>query len=207
MPLKQAFNSPCASRWGAVGEVPIVISEERAMTRLESVAWTLAGGSMTVLVLSAVLKDQPWMTAFLAIAAAVALWARRAPLVAGMSLGVIGWFFVTGFDVNSEGNLWFAGWVDVVRLAVLVGVAPVAVLVGRLLRVEHAEQYGLEMRAPEDMVWATPHRLMGSGSRSGSLGERVVSSGVSDGDRYCRPAAVVPHMGPRIRGMRNGTAD
>lgn len=169
------------------------------MTRLESVAWTLAGGAVTVFVLSAVLKGRPWATAFLAIALAVALWSRHVPLVAGMALGVIGWLFLTGFIINGQGEIRLSGWADVIRLAVLIGIAPVVALLSRP-REPRTLEAGMPA-APEELVWAEPHRLVGGDG----LGTHV-SSGVSDGDRPCRrPAVVTPHLGPRIRGMRNGT--
>jgi hypothetical protein len=182
-----------------MGEVLVKISEERPMTRLESAAWTLASGSVTVFALSAVLRGQPWLSAFLAIAVVVTLWARRAPLVAGMALGVVGWLFLTGFDVNSLGNLWLSGMGDVVRLLVLIAVAPAVALAGRLLWPGERDNMDADMPGPpEDQVWVTPHRLMG-------IGGRAVSSEVPGADRYRRTTAAAPHLGPRSRGMRNGT--
>jgi hypothetical protein len=116
-----------------------------------------------------------------------------------MALGVVGWLFLTGFDVNSLGNLRVSGWGDAIRLLVLIAMAPTTALAGRLLWPGERDNVDADMPGPpEDQVWVTPHRLMGFGGRD-------VSSGVSGGGRYRRPTAAAPHLGPRSRGMRNGT--
>jgi hypothetical protein len=114
------------------------------MTRLESVAWTLAGGGATWLALSAVLKGQSWAAAF---------------------------------------------------AMILVAVAPLACLGTRHLR--HGQESD-EAHQPEALIWAAPHRLIDNGA----LGV-VVSSGVSDGGRHCRPAVATPQERPRLFGRRS----
>lgn len=99
------------------------------MERLEEAAWPMAGGVLTVFVLAVVLKSAPWPWGYAAVAAAVAAFAARVPLLAGAGLGVAGWAFVTGFDVRGSGNLGFSGSADAWRLAALAAVGLGAALV------------------------------------------------------------------------------
>lgn len=168
------------------------------MTRLESVAWALAGGGATLFVLSAVLKGQSWAVAFVAIVVAVAAWSWRAPVVAGMALGVIGWLMVTGIDLNPAGELRVSGWADVVRLGILVGVAPVGAVVRLGTRSWRQSRDSAEVDEPGALIWAAPHRLIDNDAS----GVRV-PSGVSDGGRHSRPAVATPHMDPELRGRRS----
>jgi len=103
-----------------MGGMPIVALEEAAMTRLESSAWPLAGGSACVFALAVVLDRLPWQAAFVAVVLAVAVWAWQSPLVAGAAIGGVGWLCVTGFDVHRFGDIKITGSDDAVRAAVLV---------------------------------------------------------------------------------------
>jgi hypothetical protein len=109
--------------------VPAVTLKEDAMTRLESSAWPLAGGSACVFVLAVILDRLPWQAAFAAIVLAVALWAWRSPLVVGAAIGVIAWMCVTGFDVHRLGDIRVTGWGDAARAAALVATGIVVALV------------------------------------------------------------------------------
>lgn len=168
------------------------------MTRLESVAWILAGGGATLFALSAVLEGRSWAVAFAVILVAVAAWLWRAPVLAGMALGVIGWLMLTGIDLNPAGELRVSGWADLVRLGILVGLVPVEALVRLGARYLRQGQESDEAHQPEALIWAAPHRLIDNGA----LGVGV-SSGVSDGGRHCRPAVVTPQERPRLRGRRS----
>jgi hypothetical protein len=117
------------------------------MTRLESSAWPLAGGSASVFALAVVLDRLPWLVAFGAVALAVAVWAWQCPPVAGAGVGVVAWLCVTGFDVHHFGDIEITGGGDAMRAAVLV-LAGVSVAVARVL----AEAYGRRRRA--DPLWA-----------------------------------------------------
>ena len=101
------------------------------MDRLESAVWPLAGGSLCAFFLAVVLKDVDWRIACAAVAVSVACWALRAPMAAAAALGLIGWLFVTGFDVAKNGNLTVGGASGLIALAALVGAGLAANLGGR----------------------------------------------------------------------------
>ncbi|MDL4774979.1 MULTISPECIES: hypothetical protein [Thermomonosporaceae] len=103
------------------------------MGRLESAAWPLAGGVLCVFILAIVLKTAAWPVGFALVAASVAGWSLLAPPAAGAAVGVAGWAFVTGFDVNKTGELTLAGGGDLARVGLLVGLGLVAGAAGRLL--------------------------------------------------------------------------
>jgi Domain of unknown function (DUF4118) len=125
----------------------IVALEEAAMTRLESSAWSLAGGSACVFALAVVLGGLPWQAGFVAVVLAVAVWAWLGPVVTGVAIGGIAWLCVTGFDVHRFGDIKITGSEDAVRAVVLV-------LAGVLAAAAHAmvERRREDERA--DLVWA-----------------------------------------------------
>jgi hypothetical protein len=100
--------------------VPIVMLEEDGMTRLESSAWSLAGGCASVFVLAVVLGGLPWQAGFAAIAGAVVGWAWLSPMIAAAGIGGVGWLCVTGFDVQRLGDIKITGRDDVLRAVALV---------------------------------------------------------------------------------------
>jgi hypothetical protein len=140
-----------------MGGMPIVTLEEDAMTRLESSAWSLAGGSACVFALAVVLGRQPWQVGFAVVVLAVLGWAWLSPVVAGAAIGGIAWLCVTGFDVHRFGDVRITGRDDVLRVAVLV-------LAGVLAAAAHtlAETWGRHRSV--DPLWAEFHE---TGSRTG----------------------------------------
>ena len=90
------------------------------MTRLESSAWSLAGGCASVFALAVVLGGLPWQTGFAAIVGAVLAWAWLSPVVAGAAIGGVAWLCVTGFDVRRLGEISITGRDDVLRAVALV---------------------------------------------------------------------------------------
>lgn len=103
------------------------------MDRLESAAWPLAGGALCAFFIAVVLKDVDWRVACAAVAVSVACWALRAPMAAAAALGVIGWLFVTGFDIAKDGDLTVGGASGLTALGALVGAGLAASLGGRRL--------------------------------------------------------------------------
>ncbi|MFI0372093.1 hypothetical protein ACH35V_29890 [Actinomadura sp. 1N219] len=91
------------------------------MSRLEQIAFPLAGGALCVFVGAVVLKDAPWQAGFVAVAVAVVGWGLRAPVVVGGVLGTVAWAMVTGFDVVKTGSLALTGPDDALRAGLLVG--------------------------------------------------------------------------------------
>ncbi|WP_433136925.1 hypothetical protein ACQPZ8_33010 [Actinomadura nitritigenes] len=104
-----------------------------AMDRLESAVWPLAGGALCAFFLAVVLKDVDWRIDCAAAAVSVACWALRAPMAAAAALGVIGWLFVTGFDIAKNGDLTVGGASGLIALGALVGAGLAASLGGRWL--------------------------------------------------------------------------
>jgi hypothetical protein len=129
-----------------MGDMPIVALEEAAMTRLESSAWPLAGGSACVFALAVVLDRLPWQAAFVAVVLAVAVWAWLSPVVAGAAIGGIAWLCVTGFDVHRFGDIRITGSDDAVRAAVLI-------LAGVLAGAVHAMAERRRAYVRADPVW------------------------------------------------------
>jgi hypothetical protein len=117
------------------------------MTRLESSAWSLAGGSGSVFALAVVLDRLPWQAAFAAVALAVAVWAWTSPLVAGAAIAGVAWLCVTGFDVHRLGDVRIAGSDDAARAAVLV-------LAGLLAAAVHGLAEARSRHRSADPVWA-----------------------------------------------------
>ncbi|MCP2335851.1 hypothetical protein [Actinomadura rupiterrae] len=103
------------------------------MERFEEVAWPAAGGVLAAFVLAVVLKSAPWPWGFAAVAAAVGAFAARLPLPAAAGLGVVGWAFVTGFDVRGSGDLGVSGPADAWRLAALAAAGATAALAAALV--------------------------------------------------------------------------
>jgi hypothetical protein len=126
--------------------MPIVASEEGAMTRLEASAWPLAGGSACVFALAVVLGRLPWLVAFVAVVLAVAAWAWLSPVIAGAAIGGVAWMCVTGFDVHRFGDIRITGSDDVVRAAVLI-------LAGVLVASAHAVAEARSRHRRADPVW------------------------------------------------------
>lgn len=120
------------------------------MTRLESSAWPLAGGSACVFALAVVLDRLPWQAAFAAVVLAVAVWAWLSPLVAAAAIGGIAWLCVTGFDVHRFGDIRITGSGDVVRATVLV-------LAGVIVASVHALAEARSRHRRADPVWVDFH--------------------------------------------------
>jgi hypothetical protein len=123
---------------------------EEAMTRLESSAWPLAGGSASVFVLAIVLNRLPWQAVFALIILAVVAWAWRGPVIVGAAIGGIAWLCVTGFDVHRLGEIRITGSSDAVRAAVLV-------LAGLLAASAHAVAGARRGYRRADPVWVDFH--------------------------------------------------
>jgi hypothetical protein len=100
--------------------MPIGMLEEDGMTRLESSAWSLAGGCASVFALAVVLGGLPWQAGFAAVVGAVLAWAWLSPVIAAAAIGGVGWLCVTGFDVQRLGDIRITGRDDVLRAVALV---------------------------------------------------------------------------------------
>jgi hypothetical protein len=131
------------------------------MTRLESSAWPLAGGSASVFALAVVLDRLPWQAAFAVLVLAVAVWAWLSPLLAAAAIGAVAWMCVTGFDVHRFGAIRVTGSDDVARAAVLI-------LAGVLVASAHALAGARSRYRRADPVWVDfyetgsgPHRTSG----------------------------------------------
>jgi hypothetical protein len=146
------------------------------MERRESAAWPLAGGALCVFVLTVVLKDTAWQVGFAAAAASVAGWSLMAPPEVGAALGAVAWALVTGFDVNSAGELVLTGVPDAVRAAVLVGVGLAAAAAGRWFAGPAGSRDAEEpLVPPEEFAWPPP----GSGTPAGVLSGRRTAGAAS----------------------------
>ncbi|WP_067460019.1 hypothetical protein [Actinomadura macra] len=161
------------------------------MDRLESAAWPLAGGVFCALLLAVVLKDAAWQVGCAAVVVSVAGWALSASPGVGAVLGLVGWSFVTGFDVGKTGGLEFTGTGDLVRAGVLVGVGLVAGAAGRWL---------LRLSSPPGRPgpwWPRPWMVEVRDRRSeGGTGSRGVAfdqhaAGVTTSDQAPVPTVVV----------------
>ncbi len=120
------------------------------MTRLESSAWSLAGGSASVFALAVVLGRLPWRPAFAAVLVAVLFWAWLSPVAAAAAIGGIAWLCVTGFDVNRSGDIRITGRDDALRAGALV-------LAGVLAAAAHAAARR-SRPAVVDPLWADFHQ-------------------------------------------------
>jgi hypothetical protein len=156
-----------------MGAMPTVMLEEDAMTRLESSAWSLAGGSACVFALAVVLGRQPWQVAFVVVVLAVLGWAWLSPVVAGAAIGGIAWLCVTGFDVQRFGDIRITGRDDVLRVAVLV-------LAGILAAAAHALAEARSRHRSVDPLWAEFH---GAGSTGSNADLETGTSGLTAGLR------------------------
>jgi hypothetical protein len=160
-----------------MGGMPIVMLEEDAMTRLESSAWSLAGGSTCVLALAVVLGRQPWQVAFVVVVLAVLGWAWLSPVVAGAAIGGIAWLCVTGFDVHRFGDIRITGRDDVLRVAVLV-------LAGVLAAAAHALADARSRHRSVDPLWA---EFQGTGSKADlETGTSGLTAGLRSGLEFNR---------------------
>jgi hypothetical protein len=120
-------------------------------------AWALAGGAMCIFALGVALGGLPWAVTLVVLAVIVAAWSLRGALVAGTALAVIAWLILTGFDVSTQGELRFTGWADLARLAVLLVAALMGAVAGWLVP---PRSYDTSRGSgPDELVWATPHRL------------------------------------------------
>jgi hypothetical protein len=146
----RALYSGMYPRKGVGRRTPTVMLEEDAMTRLESSAWNLAGGSGCVFALAVVLNHLPWQAATAVVIIAVVTWAWRGPLIAGAAIGGIAWLCVTGFDVYTLGEIKITGSDDVTRAA-----APV--LSGVLAASVHAVMEARRRYRRADPLWAEFH--------------------------------------------------
>jgi hypothetical protein len=173
--------------------MPIVMLEEDAMTRLESSAWSLAGGSACVFALAVVLGRQPWQVAFVVVVLAVLGWAWLSPVVAGAAIGGIAWLCVTGFDVHRFGDIRITGRDDVLRVAVLV-------LAGVLAAAAHALAEARSRHTSVDPLWAEFH---GTGSRTDlETDASGLTTGLRSGLEFNRIAGdPIELRAPRQRGM------
>ena len=120
------------------------------MTRLESSAWSLAGGCASVFVLAVVLGGLPWQAGFAAIAGAVVGWAWSSPVIAAAGIGGVGWLCVTGFGVHRLGEIEITGRDDALRAMALVLAGVLAASVHAL-----AEDWG--RRRTVDPPWMDFH--------------------------------------------------
>lgn len=137
------------------------------MTRLESSAWSLAGGSACVFALAAVLGRQPWQVAFVVVVLAVLGWAWLSPVVAGAAIGGIAWLCVTGFDVHRFGDIRITGRDDVLRVVVLV-------LAGVLAAAAHALAEARSGYRSVDPLWAEFHETGAqTGAQTGLESNRI----------------------------------
>ena len=163
------------------------------MTRLESSAWSLAGGSACVFALAVVLGRQPWQVAFVVVVAAVLGWAWLSPLVAGAAIGGIAWLCVTGFDVHRFGDVRITGRDDVLRVAALV-------LAGVLAAAAHALAGAWSRHRSVDPLWAEFH---GTGSRTDlKTGTSGRTTGLRSGLEFNRTGGDPLELRvPRQRGM------
>jgi hypothetical protein len=176
-----------------MGGLPIVMLEEDAMTRLESSAWSLAGGSACVFALAVVLGRQPWQVGFVVVVLAVLGWAWLTPVVAGAAIGGIAWLCVTGFDVHRFGDIRITGRDDVLRVAVLV-------LAGTLAAAAHTLAEAWSRQTSVDPLWADFH---GAGSRTDlETDTSVLTAGLRSGLEFNRTAGdPIELRVPRQRGM------
>lgn len=120
------------------------------MTRLEVSAWSLAGGSACVFVLSVVLDKAPWQAAFAVVTVAVVAWAWPGRVAVGAAIGAIAWMCVTGFDVHRFGYIGISGSADLIRAAVLV-------LAGVLAASAHAMVEARRSHRRADPLWTDFH--------------------------------------------------
>jgi hypothetical protein len=165
-----------------VGGTPAVTLKEDAMTRLESSAWPLAGGSACVFGLAVVLNRLPWQVTFAVIVLAVLTWAWQSPVITGAALGGIAWLCVTGFDVHRLADIRVTGRDDVLRAALLVAAGVLAAV----LRVAAAgARRGFR---PADPVWADfyeaesgPIETAGALEHLSHAGPRTPDRGNNDG--------------------------
>jgi hypothetical protein len=163
-----------------MGGMPIVMLEEDAMTRLESSAWSLAGGSACVFALAVVLGRQPWQVAFVVVVLAVLGWAWLSPVVAGAAIGGIAWLCVTGFDVHRFGDIRITGRDDVLRVAVLV-------LAGALAAAAHALAEAWGRHRSVDPLWAEFHGTGSTGSKADlETGTSGLTAGLRSGLEFNR---------------------
>ena len=130
--------------------MPIVMLEEDGMTRLESSAWSLAGGCASVFALAVVLGGLPWQAGFAAVVGAVLGWAWLSPLTTAAALGGVGWLCVTGFDVQRLGDIRITERDDVLRAVALV-------LAGVLAASAHAIAEARSSRRTVDPLWMEFH--------------------------------------------------
>ena len=176
-----------------MGGMPVVMLEEDAMTRLESSAWSLAGGSACVFALAVVLGRQPWQVGFVVVVLAVLGWSWLSPVVAGAAIGGIAWLCVTGFDVHRLGDVRVTGRDDALRVAVLV-------LAGVLAAAAHALAEARSRHRSVDPLWAEFH---GTGSwtdlETDTSGR---TTGLRSGLQFNRSGRDPIELGaPRRRGM------
>jgi hypothetical protein len=151
---------------GAGRRTPTGTLEEDAMTRLESSAWNLAGGSGCVFALAVVLNHLPWQAATAVIVIAVVTWAWRGPLIVGAAIGGIAWLCVTGFDVHTLGEIKITGSDDVARAAALV-------LSGVLAASVHVVIEARRRYRRADPLWADFHETTGElNERAGGIAGR-----------------------------------
>ena len=172
-----------------MGGMPNVMLEEDAMTRLESSAWSLAGGSACVFALAVVLGRQPWQVGFVVVVLAVLGWAWLTPVVVGPAIGGIAWLCVTGFDVHRFGDVSITGRDDVLRVAALV-------LAGALAAAAHALAEAWSRHRSVDPLWAEFH---GTGLETGTS---RLTTGLRSGLEFNRTAGdPIELRVPRRHGM------
>ncbi|MDN3355038.1 hypothetical protein [Actinomadura sp. DC4] len=142
------------------------------MTRLESCAWSLAGGSACVFALAVVLGGLPWQVGFAAVAVAVLTWGWLSPVIGAAAIGGVAWLCVTGFDVHRLGDVRITGRDDVLRAVVLV-------LAGVLTASAHALAEVTSGGRPTDPLWAEFHET--------GLGPNVTTEGSAEVPRQRGP--------------------
>jgi hypothetical protein len=148
--------------------MPIVMLEEDGMTRLESSAWSLAGGCASAFALAVVLGGLPWQAGFAAVVGAVLAWAWLSPVIAAAAIGGVAWLCVTGFDVQRLGDIEITGRDDALRAVALV-------LAGVLAASAHALAEARNDHRTADPIWTEFHETGLEPNRiaEGPAGSRV----------------------------------
>lgn len=116
-----------------------------------------AFGASSLLVAASHVVGLPTYWAVALIALVVALCSTGGTWPASLGVGVIGWLFVTGFVINSRGELHITGSPDVWRLLLMVGVAVLSTAVSRR-GVRTSRRFGV-IRPSASIGVAQPARL------------------------------------------------
>jgi len=98
---------------------------EVPLTSRRAAEYSIAGGAAALFVVTAVAPGLgvPTRYTVMLVALITAAASVGIPIPAAVSIGGIGWLFLTGFVVNENGELRIHGLADWLRLALLLGVA------------------------------------------------------------------------------------